>query len=109
MDLDHDWEERQDLLKSYIILLVPETLGNCLAVGVTSCCQWSVSKEARVFALANPRSLRCDLLNPVIHTVIFVLGYSVNVSKCASESLSGYYILQLELPREKEPFLLYRS
>jgi hypothetical protein len=49
------------------------------------------------------------LLNPVIHTVIFVLGYSVNFSKYVGESLSGNYILQLEDPREKEPILLYRS
>lgn len=66
---------------------------------------WSVSKEERVVTLANPRSLRRDLLNQVIHTVIFVLGYSVNVSKYAAESLNSYNILELEHPREKEPLL----
>jgi hypothetical protein len=64
-------------------------------------------KETRVVALANPRLLRCDLLNPVIHAVGCVLSYSVHVSKYEADSMNVYSILQLELQREKEPFLLF--
>lgn len=49
------------------------------------------------------------LPNPVIRIVIFILSYSVNASNYAAESLNSYNILELDLPREKEPLLLYRS